>query len=397
MFYVIRKSFGDYGWLLPALLPLVNFIGRAPTNILLGVYFAWGCFYLLKATGNIERKWLILFLSVIVAFGAGIFGAEDQALALKKWAHTSTRMAIFMFTLAVLNSENLAEKIRQILHLFGLCSCVILLLLYLQFAWLIRDPAFNPTFALKEDYLPFLFSFGFFWIKNARVHFVLKVACLFLFSGLLIYYIVLSNGRSALLGLVAGVVTYALWVEKWRPTKLVAGAVFLSVILVGVVGSSWFLKAASFDGSFRKVLDSFSSGRTELWVNALKEYQVPGLTGVGMGNVMYVEEAVTFREVDKVKGLHNFLLNVWFETGLIGIFCYLIFLGACFRTWIRSVGQLNAKDQAKLGVFGSASVAVMVSGFFSLSYMSLQLAFFLPLFLAIIIRGSSRKLCNARQ
>jgi O-antigen ligase len=199
-------------------------------------------------------------------------------------------------------------------------------------------------------------------------------------------YIILSHGRAALLGLVVAVLTYLIFSRGWLPRR----AVTISALLLGVaIASSGaaFWRGGDTGDSLTRVIDTVTSGRSILWRHAIATPPSHVLTGIGVNNlrssglsILNFRAGPAQKEV-KVAHLHNFAMDAWYETGLLGLTALLVWLAALYRyaflAWYRASGLLRSQ----LGVLLAAALAVTFSALFSFSYGSRQFALSMYLFL----------------
>jgi hypothetical protein len=92
-----------------------------------------------------------------------------------------------------------------------------------------------------------------------------------------------------------------------------------------------------------------------------------------------------------VKHLHNFVLDCWYETGLIGVGALFLWLGVFFARGARRWRVAAPGGRAAAGTLLAGSFAIIAAGLFSFSYLSKPFAVYLPLFLgALAARGPDR-------
>jgi teichuronic acid biosynthesis protein TuaE len=72
----------------------------------------------------------------------------------------------------------------------------------------------------------------------------------------------------------------------------------------------------------------------------------------------------------QVKHLHNFLMDAWYETGLLGLGALLALIGAVFGRLARVWRRLSAEDRQRAGILLAAAMAILTAGLFSFSYTS---------------------------
>lgn len=136
--------------------------------------------------------------------------------------------------------------------------------------------------------------------------------------------------------MILALAVFAKLVLAWRWRWIAALATLVLIVAIGI-----------HSGPFRKVdldpeqpLDAFTAGRTALWRQALEHPPKRLWLGVGLGNGRYATEILHFElggVHTQVQHLHNFLMDVWYETGILGAGSLLALIGAVF--WrLSSVG-----------------------------------------------------------
>lgn len=391
----IRTTFFEYGWLLPLLTPAAQVGGRALINILLLVYLLWA---LIAMPGNrvrIERPALMLYALLLVAYLISIPGAQDMHGALHEWIKFTLHSLAFYFTLVVLLSR--PPALQQLLTYLGYAGLLLLTALMVMMLWDMTQPDFLPVAALIEDNLPFLapFMLVLLWRSiNSRYRVpVIVVVALTIFG-----YVLYSEGRAALLGLIAALFLSMLLVLR---TGRVRALIISAVVLGGAVaitsatffrehrGAPAVVQAQTQAGDAHWVakLDRFTSYRTVLWRQAMQHPPQNLLTGVGMANVALSGHVTTLEVPGNTEvhlgHLHNFVFDAWYETGFIGLTALLVFVAYPFRRgW--QVARAGGESAAPAGLLLASVAALLMGGLLSFSYASRQFALYLPMLLAAL-------------
>jgi O-antigen ligase len=94
----------------------------------------------------------------------------------------------------------------------------------------------------------------------------------------------------------------------------------------------------------------------------------------------------------EVKHLHNFLLDAWYETGLLGLGVLLALIGTVFGRLAQVWRRLSTGDRQQAGVWLAAAFALITAGLLSFSYTSRQLACYLFLCLGCLCHFGGSKL-----
>lgn len=391
----IRTTFFEYGWLLPLLTPAAQVGGRALINILLLVYLLWALVAVPGSRVRIERPALGLYLVLLVAYLTSIPGALDMQAALHEWVKFTLHSLTFYFTLVVLLSR--PPALQQLVAYLGYAGLLLLTALMVMMLWDMTQPDFLPVAALVEDNLPFLtpFMLALLWRSiNSRYRAPVMVAVALMIFG----YVLYSEGRAALLGLIVAMFLSMLLVLRTSRMR----ALIISIV---VLGSAVAITSASFfrdhrsapavvqhqmkgeDSRWIVTLDRFTSYRTVLWRQAMQNPPQNLLTGVGMANVALSGQVTTLDiqgETEVHLGhLHNFVFDAWYETGFLGLAALLVFVAYPFRRgW--QVARAGGELSVPAGLLLASVAALLMGGLLSFSYASRQFALYLPMLLAAI-------------
>ena len=114
--------------------------------------------------------------------------------------------------------------------------------------------------------------------------------------------------------------------------------------------------------------------------------------GVGLGTVAQNATLLRFQlgeDFKQVKHLHNFLLDAWYETGLLGLGALLGMLGSVLVRLLLVWRDLSVMQRQQAGIWLAAAAALLSAGLLSFSYTSRQFACYLFLCL-----GGLSHLCS---
>ncbi|GAB6042108.1 O-antigen ligase family protein [Endothiovibrio diazotrophicus] len=386
-----REGFFSHGLLIPAFLPLAQVSGRALVDLLLVIYLAWALVACAGRTIRGGRTWLWLYLLVLLALGASIPGAADLHGAIKSYYRFVLQSAVMVFTLIALQQSE--ANLQRLVRAFAVAGVLMVVQLYLLLPGVMAEPGFDPALALKEDSLPLFAPFVLLWLAGFADR-RLRWGGLLALAPLAFGYIVYSQGRAALLGMLVAVLGYLLLVKGWRRrTALVVAAGVL--MLSAALSYTWFFRDAQVGTGVQQVLDRFTSGRTELWRHAFAHPPENPLTGIGMGNLkeMAAGDQVLMIHVKgdfRVNHLHNFLMDLWYETGLLGLGATLLFFG--HLAWLARRAWIAGGDRERriVGACVAAAAAILAAALLSFSYGSRQFSLYLFTFLAVIIHLAQR-------
>lgn len=371
-FAVLRQSltvaFFRWGWLLLAVLPATQLGGRALFNSLAGIYSLWGLLALIHRPALLDRLTIGLYLGLLLAFMAGVPGALHPQEALKSWAAFCMLSLSLPLTQAALRAAPMhRERFLQAMALGGgvtLAGSLLLLPYYIS-GW--SGQPFDPSSQLREDSLPFLLPFLLYgcWRHGGQQRCWIMAGMTVAVLG----YVVLSEGRAALLALLVGLLAFCITVLGWRWRWALLAV--LAALILGVLLNTGPFRKSELDAAHP--VDAFTTGRTILWRQALRHPPERPWLGLGMGHQAYTGDGWKFtlgHEEVQVRHLHNVLLDVWHETGLLGLAALLALLGVVFGRLAWIWRRLTLEERQQAGVLLAAALALATAGLLSFSYAS---------------------------
>ncbi|MDQ3564841.1 MAG: O-antigen ligase family protein [Pseudomonadota bacterium] len=346
-------------------------------------FLLWALISLGGEKPRIDRSIAYLYGWLIVAFALGVPGGAEPANGIAVWAKFLAYSSGIFIILASL--QRVPDGIARLGSGFAVSGLFVLVTLYFMLFVQIGQPNFDPVRQLLEDNLPFLTLFILYYLQHrgCKPWNPLVLLCLAATIG----YVVLAQGRAALLGLVVGLMCYGGLVLKWRARSLAGAAIIMSA-LAGLYAGEYF-KGQWTRHAILKSVDDLTSQRSVLWRQAIASPPDNLLIGVGMGNahrnkVIMRMEIGPLKRVKEAKHLHNFLLDAWYETGIIGLMSLLAWLGLMLRRGVRAWRSAEGFAQQQAGLFLAGSMAILTSALFSFSYRSKPFAIYLFIFLAAL-------------
>lgn len=376
---LLTRGFFRGGWMLVAFLPLAQVLGRAVFNIVGAFYLFWGLLSLLSRRPKLDAYVLFHLSTLAVSFAISAILAEDNSKAFERWWLFVLYAAVCLPVLAAAVVETDAKA--SFVAASAASGILTITYLYVAYWVIVDDPGFVPEKRLREDNLPFLLplilcavQYRLKWRHRHVVAFLIALATTI--------YVVLSNGRAALIGLLVGIAAYGVLVLRWRLLR-VSGAIAAIVVAAYLTRGSHIFRDASLHDGIGQAIDIVSSNRSELWLKAIQHPPSNLWFGTGMGNIPDSVLEVKQRSVEHLGHLHNFILDSWYETGIIGVALLALWLASSFvigmRNWLNSTG-LQAHY---IGALLSASFAIVANASFSYSYASKQFAVYLFVYLCL--------------
>ncbi len=379
-----------WGYLLPCGLPVAQVLGRAVFTVLLVLFWLWA-FLVYGRPQRFDRRLLLVFATLLTAFAFGVPGALDPLRGTREWLKFAAEASVWMFAYAAI--ERVPGGLERLVRTLGFAAIAMLGVLYGKLLWQMQAADFNPTRMLQEDGLAYLTPFALYTLLRTGGHVGRLGAALCL--GASGYYILLAQGRAALVGLAAAVFVFAWLAEGWRARTALAATMVLFAAAVMTQGDV-LLRGAASQSTLSGATDQLSAGRTVIWRQALASPPRQLFVGVGLGNTALHERILSVdrgpeRAPIVVKHLHNFVLDCWYETGLIGVGALFLWLGVFFAHGALRWRVASPSARCAAGTLLAGSCAIIAAGLFSFSYLSKPFAVYLPLFLgALVARGPSR-------
>ena len=372
----LREAFFRQGWLLLAVLPLTQIGGRALFNLVAGLYVVWGLLSLWGRRDRLDRSTILLYLALLGVALAGVPGSVDPVGGFRVWIQFAAQTSTLLLVQAALREspENI-DRLLAAMALFGgiALASLYLLLPYHWFEWSGRP--FNPLTQLQEDNLPFLLPFLLGWIWRYGDH-RWRYGAMLGVTAAALGYVAISEGRAALFGLIVGLAGFCWAVLAWRPRWVALLAVW--VLAVGIAANIGpFLKA---ELDLEHPLDAFTAGRTIVWRHALEHPPARPWLGVGIANASHSQELLRFELSGvqvQIKHFHNFLIDAWYETGILGVGLLLALVGAVFVRLARIWQRLPVDDRQRAGILLAAALSIIAAALLSFSYTSRQFACYL--------------------
>jgi len=377
----VTEHFYRWGWLAPALLPVTQLGGRALFTVVVWLYFFWGCAVFIREKVQLDKRYLLLFGALIVSYSLSIPLAEDSMRAFRKWTGYASMASVFVFTWMVLEVKGIeaARKLVKWIAIFGL---LMLGGAYLQMFIRLGSETLIHNIHLKEDSMPYLMPFVFLFLYRLEARGLCWVA-LIAAAIAFIYYIFLSQGRAAQLAAALNIFVLLFVGLRIRWYLAAFGA---CLVLAGIAAGNWstFYQLSGNEQNLYDLLNKFTSYRWVIWDHALEHSPDNHFFGYGMGNIRFIEEVVRYSDTSSVGHLHNFILDVWFETGWLGLVSLFSMLTFTLCRGAKVLVSLDSEQRLLAGAAFAAVAAILVAGLFSFSYASKQFGAYMMLCLAIL-------------
>lgn len=378
--------------MLPALLPLLQIAGRAAFHIVGVIYLIWALASLYGCKLYIERRVLLPYLLMMVVFLASVLAAGTGWDGIHSWLDFVLYSCISLIMLASLPFVGDDGRAR-LLTLIGIVGIVAVIILYLALPLQVSHPGFIPRTSMRADNLPLLTPFALYLLQYQWRHPRRQlIAAIFLVA--VVVYVIGSETRATLAALIIALAFYAVAVMRLRLRTAAAMAIVI-LLLAGAAVGDVLIRGAERFHSVTEFLDVASSGRTQLWRQALQSPPANIWLGVGLGTLKREtgSEVLQLKFGDQsgtVKHLHNFLLDCWYETGFVGAGALLLWLGTLGYAALRRLRTADGAARSRVAVLLSAAAAILVDASLTHSYGSKQFATYLFLFLVLAATDTPR-------
>jgi len=370
----VRDSFFQVGWMLPMFVPASVTMGRALANVLFFSYFLWAILALRPGDFTVRPKLMLLYAAMVLVFLLSVSMAMHPTEALHTWFRWAAYTLALPVTLAVLSRNRLDEK--RTARVFGLAALLAMLafLVFLAIdAWEGKEIARSINGMSMAYLMPFLV----YWIQDMKTatasRWLMPLVICVAVVGLLF-----ANSSTELLVIGTGLmVMMALMSQLGRRVFWVALLLLPMVLLIELLP-----KWSELQGSdLMHMLDVWTSYRASIWVGAFQYPPENAWLGVGMGHAQYYEPFLTV----PVKGFHNFLLDVWHETGVLGLAVLLTLLGYLIGTLLLRLRVVSAELRRRAAPWVASIAAILVAASLDHSYGSVSFALIMLFELAVLL------------
>ena len=189
----------------------------------------------------------------------------------------------------------------------------------------------------------------------------------------------MTQSRGGIAGLVAALLAGLILGGPARLRFVIAG------LLIAAAGVTYYSFAASQSARDRITNFSFSpessSGRSDLWTVALREFDAHPLTGVGGGNYVaakaaYATETVNLTRLDRVVDdpivTHNTYLEILAELGLVGISLFALIALSALAIGLRAIRRLGRAGFTETALLGRGIVIATMGMLTAYTFLSAQ-------------------------
>ncbi|MBF0588973.1 MAG: O-antigen ligase family protein [Magnetococcales bacterium] len=400
----IRASFMSWGWLLPALVPTAYTAGRSIGTVLYILYALWAILALRKSDFHIPKPMALLYLGLLVVFMLGTTEAIDIERALHGWRKFAFHSMVFFITWTVLRARPWRSWEAQAFRWLGWAAVAAAGIFMARMVPNIIEHGLAGA-ALVTNGLVAAYMLPFLMLFVSR-HLTSKSR---LWTGLIVALPVLAlvANLSRTEMVVAGLVLASmLWIRSGWKVRITMSVLTAVVLAAGIHHISNHLdpvvtgedgrpvspfsrdletmgeRLGGIDIHWMATLDNITSHRSTFWFGALAYPPNNPLIGVGVRNVRYHRKL--FITV-KAKHMHNFLMDAWYETGLLGVAMLMAWLGFLIGGITRGVRRLGDTELAHFSIpLGASVVGVLAASSLDKTYHTVSFSMFMFFCLALL-------------
>lgn len=336
------------------------------------------CFLLAQFTGMRRKGWRLDLASLgpwLVAF----MGMILAAWPLSAYPHLSTRFLAFYLTciLCVIVVVSTVETWEHLLRLLSFSSLALLVMSLYAMVQRLQGLEVNPSYVdvnVNEDMPSRVFSF--FENPNAFAEVLLLLLplavawllCARSWGGRFLALVSVGAGcvamamtysRASWVGLV---VTAAVFVVLWN-RKLIPLGIFAALVVLAALPDTVFNRILTiFDSS-----DTSTSSRFPLYYAAADFLQQRPILGAGLGTDAVrqaIDDLNLFHGYDRFVHCHDIYLQVWCETGLVGLITFVGGILWTFKRGCQAAARALCHPVVRMAVIGgvAALAGTMVCG-----------------------------------
>ncbi len=377
----------NMGWvknnliLMPQFVVFFGYLGRGVFNTLLFIYFIIGFFFLIKGFSkykslmSFDKKmvlilWLMTYL--IWAFGCFVNGVID--LGYKQWLISFLSSFVMVYVLVFSSASFSADSLSSNFILLGIVVYFSTVLVRIFDCYLGDNCAAASTIDVMSIPIvtPIVGVYFLLWFQS-RWFIYFSIFCLFSF--LLVYF--WDSRTEVLMFLIMMLVNLI-----YKKREFLKYSIFLlfSPILV-VLFFSYVLNSgdAIYQGDVIKFLYDLSTNRFEIWERVFDYPPENVFLGSGINNTMEF-----LPENNHGSALHNAYLEIWYETGFLGLLSWLLLVVYLAKDYKRMYYALDSEVRDIYGLFFSGFIALIVAGMFDKGYMSNYFQYYIYYYSAML-------------
>jgi len=324
--WIIKPASAIYAVLFVVLLPIGSLppsihslLNRILTVVIFGV---WALNILMKRQRNFWTGTAYVMLAFLIWSLVTILLAGNLEAAITLIQTYILRFVLFIFLIP--NLIRTKESLDRLFKTLALNGWVLLGFA----AYTLIQEGYQPGLRFQigdanqnaASSLILVTSMGVLWVTTqlSPQKRLIKIVLALVFVMLMVFFIIASGSRGTTLSLAITISAFLFW----RPLRPWAMFCILILILAMILAPSLF--TTIFQRFLIQRYDTLLGGRETLWSAAMQMIGRHPLTGVGIGNAGYsILQFLNTTSNKTYASIHNPILLVWSETGLLGIVLYL--------------------------------------------------------------------------
>ncbi len=349
--------FKRYALLLPVIVMASYYIGRGLGDSLQLLYLLCGLYVLRGMNVSPHRRVVYLLVVLLALFLVSVIYPDFSARSLKHWVLYALSSLVLIFTVGTFSPSHHEPSYRWI--------AVVPVALLIGFSFelgyfFFYSENFNPAVQVNGMILAALSPLVFLITLPGKLSTVFFHILFYLLSFIALS---LADSRTELLMLLLG---GAFFVAIYTKNISVLFVIIPVVFVVAIVADSYLFRPQGLDigGDTFQWLDRLSSKRLTIWSTALSHPPDNILMGVGL------HRSIEFLpQISYVKHLHNLFIEIWYETGLLGLLAYLLLLVLLFWGAPRAYRMFEGIDRRVYAVFFASGMAALIGGLLDKGYL----------------------------
>jgi O-antigen ligase len=169
---------------------------------------------------------------------------------------------------------------------------------------------------------------------------VLKKLSAFMYLIMAMGFVFLSGSRGSAISVVVTIVLFLFW----KPTRIY-GKICIIFLILGIIFTP-FIFQTTYERFLIDENTTLLGGRIILWETGLQIVKEHPLLGVGVGNAPHSVMHLLNVKANDLLGIsiHNPVITIWAETGIVGLFLYLGVLVTAIYNFLKKFKHYNRKN-----------------------------------------------------
>lgn len=353
---VFRNWFIRYALLLPVVVMAGYFVGRGLGNFLQLLYVIGGLCTVKIMNFRPHKDVIYVFVLLLSIFLISVIYPDFSAKSLKYWILYALSGLVLLFTVGAYG------KAVELIDFRSMAWVPVVLLVGLSvelgYFYLFAEN-FQPAVQVNGMILAALAPLFFFSVSSRKLFSYLFPG---LFFSIALLLLVAADSRTEVLMLIVGGALF--FTFKQKKISIFLGFIPLMLILPLVMDSLFFIGNDSLDvKDIYSWLDQLSSKRISIWYEALSHAPNNYMIGVGMNRSMEF-----LGQLDFVKHLHNLFIEIWYETGVLGLSAYFLLLLLLLRGVPNAYRKLQGMERRTYSIFLASGCAALVGAMLDKGY-----------------------------